>query len=129
MDKTCTRTTFGAALVAGVLAFASIANAQPSNVPPIMQATTWATVETSGHQTWDGTWTFLDQSHTVMSGSWVNRTTHARVYAKHMRVRQAGMQIIIERPELGNYVGTLEHGGHTLAGTMSWVKGHFTARP
>jgi hypothetical protein len=46
-----------------------------------------------------------------------------------MRVRQAGMQIIIERPELGNYVGTLEHGGQTLAGTMSWVKGHFTARP
>jgi hypothetical protein len=128
MNKTCTRTTFGAALVAGVLAFASIANAQPSGPPPIMEASSWTTVETSGHQTWDGTWSFLDQSHTVMSGNWVNRQTHAHVSAHRMHVRQDGMQIIIERPGLGNYVGTLEHGGHTLAGTMSWVKGHFTAR-
>jgi hypothetical protein len=100
---------------------------RPGYGPPMMRAPNWVTVETSGGQTWDGIWTF-DRGHRTMSGSWVNRQTGARVYARRMFVRQEGRQLIITRPPLGNYVGTLSNGGRSISGTMSWVSGRFTAR-
>jgi hypothetical protein len=98
----------------------------PRNGPPMMGAPNWVTVETSGGQTWDGIWTF-DPSHRAMSGQWVNRQTGARVRARRMNVTQQGRQLIISRPGLGNYVGTLHSGGRSISGTMSWVSGNFTA--
>ena len=92
----------------------------------MMSAPNWRTVETSGGQTWDGIWTF-DRSRRAMSGAWVNRQTGARVFARHMQVTQRGRQLIIARPGLGNYVGTLHDGGRAISGTMSWVSGRFTA--
>jgi hypothetical protein len=44
-----------------------------------------------------------------------------------MTVRRAGPQLIIARGRLGNYVGTIAHGGRSISGTMSWVSGRFTA--
>jgi len=92
----------------------------------MMSAPSWVTVETSGGQTWDGVWTF-DPGHRTMSGQWVNRQTGARVRARRMNVTQQGRQLIISRPRLGNYVGTLHSGGRSISGTMSWVSGNFTA--
>ena len=110
----------------GPAGFAPPGPPQPGYGPPMMRAPNWVSVETSGGQTWDGIWTF-DRDHRAMSGSWVNRQTGARVYARHMFVRQAGRQLLITRPGLGNYVGTLEHGGRSIRGTMSWVSGRFIA--
>jgi hypothetical protein len=92
----------------------------------MMAAPNWVTVESSGGQTWDGIWTF-DRGHRTMSGSWVNRQTGQRVYARHMTVTQQGRQLIISRPGLGNYVGTLQNHGRAITGTMSWVSGRFSA--
>jgi len=94
--------------------------------PPMMSAQGWVTVENAG-QTWDGTWTFTDPDHRTMSGTWVNRQTGERVYAARMSVRQDGRQIIITRPDAGNYVGTISADGRSISGTMSWLGGHFTA--
>jgi hypothetical protein len=118
-------------MIGAVLALATAASAQPSgppprNSPPMMGAPNWVTVETSGGQTWDGIWTF-DRDHRAMSGRWVNRQTGARVVARHMSVTQQGRQLIIARPGLGNYVGTLRNHGQSISGTMSWVSGNFTA--
>jgi hypothetical protein len=130
-----------AAICAAVIALATGANAQPYGGPagfappgppaqrpgpPMMGAPNWVTVETSGGQTWDGIWTF-NRSHRTMSGAWVNRQTGARVSARRMAVTQQGRQLIISRPGLGNYVGTLQNGGRAISGTMSWVTGRFTA--
>jgi len=130
---------FVAVLIAAVVALATAANAQPfggppppgfgpppRHGPPLMRAPSWITVERAG-QTWDGIWTF-DRGHRSMSGSWVNRQTGQRVYARRMFVRQEGRQIVIARPGLGNYVGTLSGDGRSISGTMSWVAGRFTAR-
>ena len=129
-----------AALFVALIALGSVANAQPygdgpagfappgppRHGPPMMNAPNWVTIESSGGQTWDGIWTF-DRSHRAMSGAWVNRTTGARVYARHMLVTQQGRQLIIARPGLGNYVGTLQNHGTAITGTMSWVAGRFSA--
>lgn len=127
-------------MLVAVFALATVANAQPygggpagyappgppRHGPPMMSAPNWITVESSGGQTWDGIWTF-NRSHTALSGSWVNRTTGQRVASRHMVVTQQGRQLIIARPGLGNYVGTLHDGGKSITGTMSWVSGNFTA--
>jgi hypothetical protein len=139
MDTIRTRLAALAVMLVAAFALATGANAQPyggpagfappgppRHGPPMMSAPNWVTVETSGGQTWDGIWTF-DRNHRAMSGSWVNRSTRARVYARHMTVTQQGRQLIIARPGLGNYVGTLQNHGQAITGTMSWVSGHFTA--
>jgi hypothetical protein len=138
------RTRFAAvaAIIVAVVAFATAAYAQPNggpagfappgppprpgSGPPMMAAPNWVTVESSGGQTWDGIWTF-DRGHRTMSGSWVNRQTGQRVYARHMNVTQQGRQLIISRPGVGNYVGTLQNHGRAITGTMSWVSGRFSA--
>jgi hypothetical protein len=122
-----------AALFLATFAVAPVAQAQNygppqhNNMPPIMGAPSWHTVERAG-QTWDGTWTFTDPQHRTMDGSWVNRATGQRVYARRMFVHINGNQVTITRPGTGSYTGTLSPDGQSIRGSMSWIAGRFTAR-
>jgi hypothetical protein len=131
-----TRKRFAAAgtMFMAMLALAPVAQAQNygesqhnyNNMPPIMGAPSWRTVERAG-QTWDGTWTFTDRDHRTMEGSWVNRVTGQHVYAHRMFVRMNGNQVTVTRPGTGEYVGTLSPDGQSIRGSMSWISGRFTA--
>jgi hypothetical protein len=75
---------------------------------------------------WNAVWTF-DNGRRSMTGVWINRTNGQSVTVQRMRVRQNGQQIVITRPGLGNYVGTIGNGGTSLSGTLSWSSGRFRA--
>ena len=91
---------------------------------PLFEAPSWDVVEDGG---WTAIWTF-DNGRNTMSGEWYNSRTGQRARAYGMFVRQDGQQIIIARPGLGNYVGTISRDGTSLSGTLSWSNAHFRAR-
>lgn len=91
---------------------------------PLFEVAQWTERETN----WDGIWTFDMGAHRrTMSAVWTDRRTGRRQYARMMPVRREGQQIIITRPGLGNYVGTIQPGGEAIEGTMSWSPGRFRA--
>jgi hypothetical protein len=100
--------------------------AQGGPPPPIMTVRGWHTIERAG-DTWDGTWTFTDRSHRVMTAYWVDRQNGVRVSAPKMFLHIRGAQITITRPGTGDYVGQFSPDGRSIQGSMSWVAGDFTA--
>jgi hypothetical protein len=90
---------------------------------PLFQAGSWNVVEDGG---WNAVWTF-DAGRRTMSGVWINRSNGQSVTVPRMRVQQQGQQIVIRRPGLGNYVGTIDSSGTSISGTLSWSSGRFSA--
>ena len=93
---------------------------------PLMNASQWYETEDGG---WNGTWTFTGGGRPrTMSAVWTNNQTGRHRRANNMTVTRRGEQIIISRPGLGNYVGTISSDGRSLEGTLSWSSGRFSAR-
>ena len=93
---------------------------------PLMRARSWSEQEDGG---WSGVWTFDQGSrHRTISAFWTNDETGRHRRAQRMQVSVRGQQIVISRPGLGNYVGTISPDGRSLEGTLSWSpSGHFHA--
>jgi hypothetical protein len=114
------------AAFAALLGFSApqAANAQGGRLP-LFQVAQWNETEDGG---WSGVWTFdTGAGRRSMSAVWTNQQTGRHRRADHMAVSRRGQQIIISRPGLGNYVGTISPDGSSLQGTLSWSQGHFRA--
>jgi hypothetical protein len=136
---TVSRVVLAAAFGLAMISTALPSGAQPYGAPPpqgyyppphhdripMFQVAQWAEIETG----YTAVWTFeMGAQRRTMSGVWTDQRTGRRVFARGMAVRREGQQIIINRPGLGNYVGTIQPGGREIAGTISWTGGRFRAR-
>jgi hypothetical protein len=93
---------------------------------PLFQVAQWNESEDGG---WSGVWTFeMGAQRRSMSAVWTNQQTGRHRRASGMSVRRSGQQVIISRPGLGNYVGTISGDGRSLDGTLSWAPGRFHAQ-
>jgi hypothetical protein len=101
---------------------APIVVAQGYGRVPLMRAHAWSVQEDGG---WNSTWTFVGPN--TMQGRWHNEQTGERRRANNMMVSRRGQQIIVSRPGLGNYVGTISPDGQSMEGTLSWSSGRFSA--
>jgi hypothetical protein len=125
--------TVSALVIACAAALPSVAAASGATGPvilaqydaqlPLFNAASWNVIEDGG---WNAVWTF-DSGRRTMTGVWINRDNGQSVTVSRMRVQQRGQQIVISRPGLGNYVGTIANGGDSISGTLSWSSGHFSA--
>jgi hypothetical protein len=92
---------------------------------PLFHVAQWAEMETG----YTAVWTFeMGAQRRSMSGVWTERATGRQIFARGMAVRRDGPRIIIYRPGLGTYVGTIQPGGREIVGTISWTGGRFRAR-
>ncbi len=90
---------------------------------PLLDAQSWSVSEDGG---WNAVWSF-NRDRRGMTGDWSNPSTGEQLRVRNLSVRRDGQQIIINRPGLGNYVGTLSNDGRSIAGTMSWSNARFRA--
>jgi hypothetical protein len=101
-------------------------NGQRAGRIPLFQVAQWNEYEDGG---WTGVWTFeMGAQRRSMSAVWTNQQTGRHRRVSGMSVSRAGQQVIISRPGLGNYVGTISRDGRSLDGTLSWAPGHFHAQ-
>jgi hypothetical protein len=90
---------------------------------PLFRTQSWNESEDGG---WNGVWTFNGGDRTSMSAVWTNNQTGRHRRAGNMLVTCRGQQVIINRPRLGNYVGTISPDGRSASGTLSWSPGNFS---
>lgn len=101
----------------------------PASVPSGQQ---WTVVEIAGGSRWDAVWTLRSDARSF-DATW--RKTPGGEQGKltnFARIRSISRdQIVIERPGLGVYTGTISPARDTVTGKMSWASGTWrvTIRP
>lgn len=89
----------------------------------------WVVTETVGSERWDATWTLRKDGKTF-DGHWKHHPGgnegDLHGFAKIVSIR--GSNIIIERPGLGRYSGTISADGTRITGKMSWAAGTWKVR-
>lgn len=101
---------------------------EADGAPAPAQPTAWvpgpwaSVVETLGAERWMAEWTLLDDG-VSLDGSWRHEpggdTGVNRRFARIVRID--GPQIVIDRPGLGQYTGTVSADRRVITGTVSWA--------
>lgn len=90
---------------------------------------TWTVVEKSGSERWNATWTLRADGKTF-DGHWQHEPGgdegDLRGFARILSIK--GSSIVIDRPGLGRYTGTISPDRRRISGRMSWGGGTWEAR-
>jgi hypothetical protein len=106
-----------------------IAEEEAADLAFAQSGQTWVVTETVGSERWDATWTLRKDGKTF-DAHWKHhpggKEGDLHGFAKIVSIR--GSNIIIERPGLGRYSGTISADRTRITGKMSWAAGTWKVR-
>jgi hypothetical protein len=89
----------------------------------------WEVIETAGNEKWSATWT-VKQDGRTFDAHWKHQPGgdegNLKAFARILSI--SGSSIVIERPGLGKYTGTISSDRRRITGKPSWTIGNWAVK-